>query len=573
MQELIQLFRFFQPLLATLFLGECRLDLQHDRIDVGCVGIQLELPGQLVVRVQVPGLLTEAVPPVEMAGCSARMMEAVEAALDATHWKVSGPGGADGARDRLGPVGHPVDVNALPAHGTDAGFDLIEVASRDSFLVFNSEDTFAEVKADGGCEMHRLPFDYPIRAVDSPEGDVYLSYGPHQSYWPTVYIWDAKNGVLTIDADDLELYDRRIPRQAHEMVLDRNGVLYFTQNNWGREEQFVGVLEDEVRLFNADQRLRLVDEVEREITQRILRYDEASHLLYLVRVGETDEDSSVLQVIEPDSGRVLHRVEVGKTATDLAFDSEKIYVTNFDSASVSVIKKSDFSISEVEAEEQPLKLCACAGGVYSIDHAGNRLMEVGGKSWTLPNGGLPDNIFEWNGSLVITSHSSDRLVITSFDPGAENTADDRRRRRGPGRGGRRSTPCGARRRRRGPRRRISRRWGRRPTRRRRGRGCWPARSAGCRAGRSWGRGRPARRRRRIVGSRRIGRKIYHDALAKNLETRNEKSGVASASHRADDAWHHDRRVGRDRADRRRLANDRCRSGGPCRRSWLWGWLG
>jgi YVTN family beta-propeller protein len=111
-------------------------------------------------------------------------------------------------------------------------------------------------------------------------------------------------------------------------------------------------------------------------------------------------------------------VEVGKTASDLAFDGERIYVANFDSGSVSVIDKSDLSISEVEAGEQPLKLCACAGGVYAIDHAGNSLMEVGGESWQLPTGGLPDNIFEWNGSLVITSHSSDSLYVTSFEPGS-----------------------------------------------------------------------------------------------------------------------------------------------------------
>jgi DNA-binding beta-propeller fold protein YncE len=297
-----------------------------------------------------------------------------------------------------------------------APIDLIEVESRGSFLVFNSEDGFAEVRADGSYETHRLPFDYPIRAVESPEGDVYLSYGPHQSYWPAVYIWDAKNGVLVIDSEDLGLYDRRIPRQAHEMVLDRDGVLYFTQNNWGREEQFVGIIKDQVRLFNVNERLRLVDEVEREITQRILRYDEAPHLLYLVRVGEKDEDPSVLQVIEPESTRVLHRVEVGKTASDLVFDSDNIYVANFDSKSVSVIDKSDYSVSELEAGKQPLKLCASTGKVYVIDHEGNRLIEIGGKSRALPTPGSPDNIFEWNGSLVITSHSSDRLHITSFDP-------------------------------------------------------------------------------------------------------------------------------------------------------------
>jgi len=299
-----------------------------------------------------------------------------------------------------------------------APIDLIEVPTRGSFLVFNSEDEFAEVKADGRCDLHRLPFDYPIGAIDIPEGDVYLSYGPHQTYWPTVYIWDAKNGVLTIDANDLGTYDRRIPRQAQQMVLDRNGALYFTQNSWGREEQFVGVLTDQVRLFNPNQRLRLVDEVERETTQRILRYDEASHLLYLVRVGERDQDPSVLQVLEPDSGRVVRRMEVGRTATDLAFDDDKIYVANFDSGTLSAVDKSDYSITEVEAGKQPLKLCAFGGTVYAIDHAGNSLVEVGEPSRGIPAEGRPDNIFVWNGRLVITSHSSDRLQVTSFDPGS-----------------------------------------------------------------------------------------------------------------------------------------------------------
>jgi YVTN family beta-propeller protein len=204
------------------------------------------------------------------------------------------------------------------------------------------------------------------------------------------------------------------------MVLDRNGVLFFTQNNWGKEEQFVGIMKDQVRLFNVNERLRLKDEFARETTPRILRYDEASHVLYVVRVGEMDDDPSVLHVIEPESGKVLHRVEVGKTATDLAFDSKKIYVANFDSSSVSVIDKSDYSVSMVEAGEQPLKLCRCGGKLYVIDHGGNKLIEVGGESHGLPTEGSPDNIFDWNGRLVITSHSGDMLEIAAFDPGSSD---------------------------------------------------------------------------------------------------------------------------------------------------------
>ena len=72
----------------------------------------------------------------------------------------------------------------------------------------------------------------------------------------------------------------------------------------------------------------------------------------------------------------------------------------------------------MEAGKRPLKLCVCHGKVYAIDHTGNGLIEVGGTSRGLPSEGMPDNIFYWNGRLVITSHSSDTLQITSFDPGS-----------------------------------------------------------------------------------------------------------------------------------------------------------
>jgi hypothetical protein len=191
-----------------------------------------------------------------------------------------------------------------------APIDLIEVSSRNSFLVFNSEDEFAEVHENGSFETHRLPFDYPIKAVLNPEGNVYLSYGPHQSYWPTVYIWGAKNGILGIAARDLGFYDRRIPRQAHRMAFDAAGTLYFTQNIWGKEEQMLGTLPDEVRLFEIGSRISVPDTIEREISQRILSFDPGTNWLYLVRVAEKDDDPSVLHIIEPRTKSDIRRPRV-----------------------------------------------------------------------------------------------------------------------------------------------------------------------------------------------------------------------------------------------------------------------
>ena len=309
-------------------------------------------------------------------------------------------------------------------HAGWAPIDLIEIPARGSFFVFNSEDEFAEVRSDGSYDLHTLPFDYPVRASPAPGGDVYLSYGPHQSYWPVVYIWGAKNGILGIDTGDLSFYDRRIPRQAHRLVLDGSGAAYFTQNNWGEEEQFIGVLEDPVRLFDINKRIPLQDKVTREITQRLLAYDTDSRLLYLVRVAETDDAPSVLQVVDPDSNKVLHRLTLGITATDLEVHGGKIYVSNFDSHTVSVVDKTTFAVETIKTGEQPLGLCRAAGDVFVITHAGNTLEKLSGDRWTkkIPHGRHPDNIFPWGDKVVITSHDAAALYVTEFDPKTKSFA-------------------------------------------------------------------------------------------------------------------------------------------------------
>jgi YVTN family beta-propeller protein len=331
------------------------------------------------------------------------------------------PKGATAVNGTFGAAVTAVDPRTEEAQKIRTGWapiDLIELSQVGRFLVFNSEDQFAEVKPDGGYKIHSLPYDYPIRSIHAPQGDVYLSYGPHQSYWPTVYIWGAKDGILTIDAEDLSFYDRRIPRQAQKMALDRDGVLYFTQNNWGKEEQFLGVLEDRVRVFDAGERLALGDEVNREITQRILQYDPGTGMLYLLRIGEQDDDPSVLQVIDPAERKVVRRLPLRLTATDLLFDNDSIYVANFDSDTVSVIDKTTYAVTDVNTGSKPLKLCLCKGHAYVINHLGNTLQEVkqGGGSYAIPCDGLPDNLFSWKDKVVITSHSPKELFITEFDP-------------------------------------------------------------------------------------------------------------------------------------------------------------
>ena len=204
---------------------------------------------------------------------------------------------------------------------------------------------------------------------------MYLTYGHHQSYWPVVYIWGSRDGILGLDPATWTWYDRRLPRQAHRMALDDAAALYLLQNNWGKEEQFLTVLEDAVREWTPDRRIRLGDEVDRETTQRILRLDSELDRLYVARIAETDDQPGVLQVVDPKTRRVIHRALIGRTPTDLTFTDATIHVANFDSGTVTVVDRRDFTRREVAVGREPLKL-AVAGENVLVLHHGERALGV-----------------------------------------------------------------------------------------------------------------------------------------------------------------------------------------------------
>jgi DNA-binding beta-propeller fold protein YncE len=306
---------------------------------------------------------------------------------------------------------------------------LAEMKSKDGFLVFNSEDQAAEVLADGSVKMHTLPCEYTNNAVESPSGTIFISYGPHQSYWPDVYIWAAKNGILSIDFDPtaniMNFYDRRIPRMAHQMVLDKNEAIYALQNNWGSEKQFLISFPDEIRVPNLPQlRIELEDFVLRETTQRILKYDKKRHWLYILRLGETDEEIGLLQIFDLDSHKILLKYPTGLTPTDLIFDEDFIYIANFDSNTITIVKKDDFSVQKIKTGEKPFKLAQLDHTLYCIDHNDNSLQAIEDegkiKTYPLPYPGKPGNLFCTGKNLIIASHSTDALHILSFSPDKES---------------------------------------------------------------------------------------------------------------------------------------------------------
>lgn len=296
---------------------------------------------------------------------------------------------------------------------------VLDVPERRSTWVFDNEGRFAEVDATGATRWFDLGRRWPIRAFRGPDGRPWLHYGPHQSYWPVVYIWGARNGFLTFDLADpgapSTVYDRRIPRQSLAMAEDARGTVWMAQNNWGKEEAFLVRLEDGIREWTPERRLVWGDTVERETTQRLLAV--AADRLVLVRVGERDPDPSVVTVLDPVSSKAVARAEVGACATDLLVDGDAAWVAAFQDGAVWRVRIADGTAARMPAGPRPLALARLGKVVYVLDHQDRTVREAGGgRSWRLPVAGRPDALVAWGDRLVATAHAPHRFEVVELDP-------------------------------------------------------------------------------------------------------------------------------------------------------------
>ena len=342
-------------------------------------------------------------------------------AFDPAHNKLIVPIGATAVNGSFGAAltfVNPVDNSVKKVYTGWAPVDLVEKKDGGGFYVFNSEDQVAEVDASGNVEFVKLPCSFPNQALSDKSGNVFVSYGPHQSYWPVVYIWGSKNGILGMYDRMKEFYDRRIPRMAQAMALDKNGALVALQNNWGKEKQFLISFPDEIRSPNlGDMRIELDDDVIRETTQRLLKYDGEKHLFYLVRVGEADDEPGIFQVVDPAAKKAVQRLEVGRTPVDLVFDQDYIYVANFDDNSITKINTKDYSSTGLSTEKLPLRLAVVDGGLLVMNHGSGTLQFFGEKerSFKIPFPGQPDQMAVIGRKAIVTIHCSNALRIVAFD--------------------------------------------------------------------------------------------------------------------------------------------------------------
>ncbi|MCP5049566.1 MAG: hypothetical protein GY940_20520, partial [bacterium] len=159
---------------------------------------------------------------------------------------------------------------------------------------------------------------------------------------------------------------------------------------------------------------------QRETIQHALVYDREKHWLYMARLGERNVEQGIFQVYDIASGRIIFKYATGLTPAHLVFDETNVYVSNFDSDTISVINKSDFSVKAVKTREKPFKLALLNGVLYCINHNANTLQAfVDGKEtgdYWIPFQGKPGNLFSTGKHLIITGHTSEALHIFSFDP-------------------------------------------------------------------------------------------------------------------------------------------------------------
>lgn len=300
--------------------------------------------------------------------------------------------------------------------------DLIELKEDGPFLVFNSEDQFAKVASDGKFSIHKLPYPFPTDSAHSKNGNIYLSYGPHQSYWPTVYIWGAKNGIVEIEKKNLQIFDRRIPRLAQKIVTDKRGGLYGLQNSWGKENIFLTWFKEGIRMFAPQERVYFYKKIQRENVPRVLKYDEEQDYLYFVKTGENDNDPGELLIINSVDNKLVKSIYTGLTPTDLVFNNKNIFICNFDSDTITVIDKKNYSSLTEKAGNKPLKMAIAGNSLYVINHNDNTLQEIGEKPvfYKIPFEGKPDNIKAKEGKLFLSLHNSDKMFLVTFDTKSRN---------------------------------------------------------------------------------------------------------------------------------------------------------
>ncbi len=305
------------------------------------------------------------------------------------------------------------------------GWGPVSLAPRpesNAFYVFSSDRQFASVEPNGQYTPFLLPYPYAHEAELSPDRQsVYVAYGPHSSMWPTFYIGSTRNGLLQMGNEPGKYKDILLDRLAQGIEFDRSGNLWAMQNTWGEEAPFLSYFPASGETW---QRVVLDDRVENECVFRLLKSDPEWNLLYVILVGERNDQPGRLHLIDTRKLMELIALPVGVNPTDLCVQSKtnEIIITCFDSDSVTFIERSFFQMKRMYSGKQPI---ACAadvrrGSTYVINQGSKSLtiFDTETSHVPLPADCLPNNLLvdENTGTVFITAHQSNQMKLLAYDP-------------------------------------------------------------------------------------------------------------------------------------------------------------
>ncbi|MFH1998931.1 MAG: YncE family protein [Planctomycetota bacterium] len=356
-------------------------------------------------------------------------------ALNPLTKKLYVPTGSAAVNGTFGAALSVFDPNTLEHSELRTGWAPVCLARKpgtENFYVFSTERDFAEVTPDGSVTYHRLPHPYPRQAITDVEGKgVWVAYGPHSSWWPNYYISGTRNGIFLINAKGRVVRDRMTPKLAQGMIQEPNGQLWALQNTWGNEAPFLLTYPDDDHgnpLGWVD--LRLPPKVENECPLRLLARNRTTGTIYAGKTGDLNTDNGTVYAVDPTTRTLTGTFETGRTPTSLCVDPgrNRIYVTNFDDDSVTIIHGETGSTETVPVGKRPIAsaLNENTGEVFIVNHGEPGLtllrpvMNSPGKTGKvmLPEGARPDNLIvdPVSGHAFVTAHSADEARLYRVNP-------------------------------------------------------------------------------------------------------------------------------------------------------------
>jgi DNA-binding beta-propeller fold protein YncE len=350
--------------------------------------------------------------------------------------KIYIPSGATAVNGTFGSLITVFNVNTLEQKTIRTGWSpvsLVGIPGKDLFFVFSSDQSFAIVSPGGSVKFKNLPYPYLHDSLYNPsDGNVYAAYGPHYSVFPAYYIRATRGGFYTLNTDGEMVAERQTDRLAQKALIDDSGTLWATENIWGKEEP--RLIYFDLKNNSRWGKLMLPPAIDNECALRGLKKNPFNGDLWILRNGDRSSDKGMMYRINPSTKALLATYETGITPTDIAFLENFAIACSFTEDKVTVVNAAsenagEEKVFEINIGDGPIAIAADPSRkeAFVLNHLDSTLSVLIckdnaiqlKKNLKIPGGYKPGNIFFAGGSMYISGHKYDRLVLYRFNPKTE----------------------------------------------------------------------------------------------------------------------------------------------------------